>query len=106
MDEPQTPRFPVQIPVTYSSNDCSGGGLISHLSTDGCTVESEEPLAQGMTLVLRLHLSEHESPVKVDLAVVRGTSGLESDLEFIRIPVQDQVRLRAFVQSLETESNS
>ena len=106
MDNPQTPRFPVQIPVTYSTYDRSGGGLISHLSTDGGTVESEEPLAQGMTLVLRLQLSEHESPVKVDLAVVRGTSGLESDLEFIRIPVQDKDRLRAFVQSLETESNS
>ncbi len=77
---------------------------MSSLSRIGCTVVSGENVQPGTYLVLRLHLPEEYSPLKVDLAVVRWATGSEFGVEFMRLRTEEKERLQRLVTSLEKGS--
>ncbi len=104
MEHSEAPRFPVGLPISFSSDEVAGGGFLSSLSREGCTVVSDENVQPGTYLVLRLHLPEEYSPLKVDLAVVRWATGLEFGAEFMRLRTEERERLQRLVTSLEKGS--
>jgi len=104
MEQRKALRFAVGIPISFSSDEVAGGGLVSSLSRIGCTVVSDENVQPGTYLVLRLHLPEEYSPLKVDLAVVHWATAWEFGAEFIRLRREERERLHRLVTSLEKGS--
>ncbi len=106
MEQRKAPRFPVglPLPISFAGHEVAGGGFVSSLSREGCTVVSDENVQPGTYLVLRLHLPEEYSPLKVDLAVVRWATGWGFGAEFIRLRREERERLQRLVTSLEKES--
>lgn len=100
MELRRAPRFAVQLPVSFSSHEGVGSGLISELSHTGCSVISEDSVRAGSTLVLHIHLPDHTAPLKVD-AVVPWVDGMMFGLEFRRLSLQDKDRWACFVNAVE-----
>ena len=93
MEERKPPPFGVQLPISFSGDGVAGGGLVTSLSTAGCTVVSAESVQTGTYLRLRIQLPEEDLPIEVDLAAVRWAHGGKLGLEFIRIRPEEQERL-------------
>ncbi len=104
MEQRKALRFAVGLPISFSSDEVAGGGVVFSLSRVGCTVFSGENVQPGTYLVLRLHLPEEYSPLKVDLAVVHWATGWEFGTEFIRLRTEERERLKRLVTSLEKGS--
>ncbi len=101
MDKRDSSRFTVELPISFSGNVVAGGGLVSSLSNEGCTVRSDENVHPGTFLVLHIHLSEQYSPLEIELAEVRWSTGMEFGLEFRRMASQERQRLFHILKSLE-----
>lgn len=96
----QYPRVEVDVPVAFSGDRAKGRGQLINLSMGGCTVESEIPVKSGQYLNLRLELPDRKSPVTVELAPVRWSTGQAFGLEFIRMKAEAQADVRHYLQSL------
>jgi hypothetical protein len=91
------PRHTVQLPVKFTG-DHEGEGLLTNLSLSGCRVERTDMLMeQSAVLALSLYPYLQESPVNIDAAVVRWTSGPEFGLEFLGIGPEAQHELERFI---------
>ncbi len=80
----------------------SEAGTVTDLSLSGCKVDSKASVYIGMYLTLQMYLPGHESPLKLDQAVVRWAKEHEFGLEFISMRPEEEERLRRFVSTLET----
>ena len=78
-------RVPVQIPVTFESNEASGEGTLTDMSMHGCSLTSNQTLRTG--LVLRLNLpagaGQKPSPATQQLATVVVVTGNRAGLKFL-----------------------
>jgi c-di-GMP-binding flagellar brake protein YcgR len=103
MELRQSPRFPVQIPVSFSGDKIVWHGTVSDLSTGGCKVVSDPIILEGSKVVLRAHLPSQASPVQVEVAKVRWSRGQEFGLEFLYMKPEERARLTHFIETLETQ---
>ncbi len=101
MEKRESPRFAIELPVSFSGNEAAGGGLVSRLSMGGCTVGSDDPVLTGTFLVLHIQFPAQYSPLKVDLAEVRWVKGREFGLKFIRLRKEEKDRLRKLLNYLK-----
>ncbi len=100
------PRFPVQCPIAFNSGiRIVGEGTVRNLSKGGLKVNSTLSVTSGTYLMLHISLPHHESPIGVDLAVVRWLAEPEFGVEFIRIGAEARERLQHFVTTLEPSPN-
>jgi len=103
------PRSWVQIPISLLKDGVIvGEGIVYDLSTGGCAVESQVNVLIGDNLALQLYLPDRQAPttpLMVEVAAVRWTIQQKFGLEFIRMPVMDQKRLRRYVKTLQTTSH-
>ena len=90
----QFPRFTVQYKVSFSGEGIQGEGEVYNLSLGGCAVESETSVPKGEYLQLRIQLPTLPTPISVPLGAVRWAIRREFGVEFIRLPHEDQERLR------------
>jgi len=95
-------RFAVQLPVSFSGDQCSGGGTIVNVSAEGCAVMSDTVADTAVYLQLSMRLRQQDEPVQVDLAAVRWSSAARFGVEFIKIRPEEEERLKTFVKTLET----
>ncbi len=79
----------------------SEAGTVTNLSLGGCRVGSKASVYIGMYLTLQIDLPGHESPLKLDQAVVRWAKEHEFGLEFISMWPEEEEHLRRFVSTLE-----
>ncbi|WP_447977991.1 PilZ domain-containing protein [Candidatus Nitrospira bockiana] len=100
MEQRRSPRFAIQLPISFSGNQTIGSGLVSELSQGGCSVTSEDRVQGGAALVLHIQLPDQEAPLKAD-ASVRWTNGMTFGCEFLRLPLKDKERLRHFIGALD-----
>jgi hypothetical protein len=104
MEAPRKTRFAVQLPLCFSGEDIVGAGTIVNLSSDGCAAVVSERVSPGCRLSLSIQLPEQETPLEIDLAVVRWTSGKRFGLEFLSIRQEMLGPLQRFVRSLEADT--
>lgn len=95
-------RFAVQLPVSFTGDQLSGGGTILNLSAEGCAITSDTVAGALVYLQLAMQLREREEPVQVDLAAVRWASATRFGVEFIKIRSAEGERLKKFVKALES----
>ncbi len=95
-------RVAVQLPVSFSGDQCSGEGTIVNVSAEGCAVMSGTVADTAVYLQLSMRLRQQDEPVQVDLAAVRWSSAARFGVEFIKIRPEEEERLKTFVKTLET----
>lgn len=100
MEQRQSERFKVQIPIAFSGDLVEGDGLVVDISRGGCGVGSDQSARQGSFVHLFLYLPHYVAPIKIELAVVRWAIGEAFGLEFIRMSPQHQHHLRQFIETL------
>lgn len=110
-------RFSVQLPLSFKGDKIAGEGVVFNLSLEGCgvvfnlslegcAVGSDTRIRPGTYLEICIQPHQQDSPIEVELAVVRWSEGREFGLEFIRIRAEEQDRLRRFVKTLEAAHGS
>lgn len=94
------PRFPVQLPISFTAEEVEGEGTIYNLSTGGCAVESNTHVPEDSYLQLRIHIPDHRSPIAIELAAVRWALRREFGVEFISLRGEDRERLLRYLIAL------
>lgn len=101
MDLRKFPRVRFNFRAFSSAVSLEGEGTVLSLSTKGCRVECETPIAQGTDLAMSLFMPDDQGPMKIELATVRWTREGEFGLEFISMQPEQWERLRLFINGLE-----
>ena len=85
-------RVPVQISVTFESNEVSGEGTLTDISQYGCSLVSKQTLRPGIVLRLNLPAGTGEKPDSTvqQLAMVMGGSGNRAGLKFLAYSSQER----------------
>lgn len=88
-------RLPVQIPVTFESNEASGEGTLTDMSLHGCTLETKEPqqaLRSGLVIKLNLPASAagKSTSSTQQLATIMGVNGNRIGLKFLTYSFQER----------------
>lgn len=78
-------RIPVQIAVTFESNEVSGEGTLTDMSLNGCTLETKQNLRAGLLLRLNLPDKTGGKPGTTvqQLATVVGVNGTRAGMKFL-----------------------
>lgn len=104
MEQRKDNRFPVGFRSSFSSaNSLSGDGMMSELSIRGCRVRSLVEVNPGTVLQLKVHASDHESPIVISHAIVRWYRDGSFGCEFVNLGAEEWARLRAVTTELEKE---
>ena len=101
MQPRRSPRFAVQLPVSFKGDGGAGKGMVFNLSMGGCRIGSDDTLAPNTYLELHIDLPGCNMPTTIELAAVRWSEGQQFGLEFIRVSEEAQERLRTLVRSLD-----
>ncbi len=103
MDRRLALRFKVHLPISFSGDSLTGEGIVVNLSLGGCTIDSEQKVQPWKYLTLRIFMPDQDAPLVVDRAQVRSSRRRRLVvLEFLRMQLEEQERLRGFVATLET----
>ncbi len=101
------PRLRARCPITFSGDYDFGEGTVINISDRGCRVKSHNTrVPKGAHLTLQVSLSNHEAPIKVDLAVVQWSRGLEFGLVFLQMQAEESLRLRGFLDTFHTRAST
>jgi hypothetical protein len=84
--------------ITFSG-DTEGEGSVINLSIKGCKVESDAAVQAGDAMSLIILLPAEESPMTVELALVRWAKSQCFGLEFVSLGNAEMNRLRSFLAS-------
>jgi len=85
-------RVPVQIPVTFESNEVSGDGTLTDMSLNGCSLDSKQPLRSGLIIKLNLPAGKGQKAGSTvqQLATVMGVNGNRAGLKFLAYSFQER----------------
>ncbi len=90
-------RLPVTYPAMYCASLTVGEGTITSLSAVGCTLETDQPLAEDQQVALRLILPDKMESLPIDSAQIRWVRGKRAGVEFIHVDREANLRLHGFV---------
>jgi len=85
-------RVPVQIPITFESNEISGEGMLTDISLNGCTLESKQNIRSGFVIKLNLPAGPDgkAGSTTQQLATVMGVNGSRAQLKFLAYSFQER----------------
>ena len=88
-------RVPVQIPVTFESNEVSGEGMLTDMSLQGCSLQSQQVLRTGLVIKLNLPAGKGQKPGSTvqQLATVMVVNGNRAGLKFLAYSFQERTAL-------------
>ncbi|MGH7206570.1 MAG: PilZ domain-containing protein [Nitrospiraceae bacterium] len=99
-------RLLVGYPASFSSTVLTtrgqiqdAKGTIVNLSIRGCQMRTEVPLQPEAILRLTFTPTDHAgaSPIVIEQAIVRSSSGKTNGIEFIRLGAEDDKRIRQII---------
>jgi hypothetical protein len=100
----QCPRLPASFSGTLGyQNQFHRITRSLDLSRKGCRIESHFPATAGMNVDLLLYLSEDETPILIQRAIVRWSSAHGIGIEFQSVAAHHQKRLDRTLQRLYTK---
>ena len=101
MERRINPRFDVQLSGAFTEENRRRQGMVADISAGGCKFQCDEQLPSGSYVKFRMLLPGHNSPLTVDLAVVRWHNDSAMGIEFIRMAPDQQAILQYFVKQLQ-----
>lgn len=101
-----SPRYEIEVPLTFSGNAIAGNGFITSLSNEGCHVVSEESLPARACLSLHVEFPTPYEPFTVEIAEVRWTDATGFGLIFVHVHAEERARLQRFIDWLKRTQNN
>ena len=86
-------RVPLQLSVSFASDEVTGTGVLYNLSKEGCAVESDTHMPMNSYVQLEVQVSPDESPVLIEFAAVRWSTRSEFGAEFLTLSEESKKRL-------------
>lgn len=96
-------RYLVELPCRFSGDRSTHTGTVTDVSSGGCKVETDGEVSPGEYLQMSVQSVLRDSPIGVDLAVVRWVGRGAFGVEFIRMEPLPQDRLRLLVRYIEQD---
>ncbi len=93
-------RSAVSLPVSFGDRDRTLTGMVLDISREGCRIHCADPVTDLQYFQVQIQLETRER-IWVDLAVRRWSSNGELGVEFIKMKLEDQARLRTFIGHCE-----
>jgi hypothetical protein len=102
MELRKSPRIRVRFRSSFSSPQMMGGeGEVLDLSVGGCRISSSSAVSRGTLIEARLHTSDQEPPVEIELAAIRWVKGREFGTEFLRLGEEGKERIGRLIDALK-----
>lgn len=77
-------RIYVRYPTSIQTDNGAGEGILFDLSATGCRMQSNVALTPGSYLALHVEAPETESPLAVEVSIVRWHKDNQFGIEFLR----------------------
>lgn len=96
-----SPRMYVRYPASVQTDNGAGEGTLFNLSATGCRMQSNVALTPGSYLALHIEASETESPLAVEVSIVRWHKDNQFGIEFLRYAQGVRERVTDLVEGRE-----
>src|SRR5690349_20319495 len=93
-----SPRMNVRYPASVQTDDGAGEGTLFDLSATGCRMQSNVALTPGSYLALHIDTAETESPLAVEVYIVRWHKDNQFGIESLRYAQGDRERVIELVE--------
>jgi hypothetical protein len=100
MEQRKHARVRVEYVISFSGDRIRGEGVVLDLSVAGCRARSPVAVDEGEFFGVLMDVPRYETPLYVELAVVRWAHGQEFGMEFIRMEPSDQ-KLHELIRQIE-----
>ena len=90
-------RLPLQLAVSFTSDEATGTGIIYNLSKEGCAIESQIHMPMNSYVQLEVQLSPDDAPVLIEFAAVRWSTRTEFGAEFLTVREDSKKRILKFL---------
>jgi hypothetical protein len=90
-------RLPLQLAVSFTSDEVTGTGIIYNLSKEGCAIESDTHMPMNSYLQLEMQMSPEEPPVLIEFAAVRWSTRTEFGAEFLTLHEDSKKRILKYL---------
>lgn len=101
-----SPRKYVRYSASVQTDNGAAEGILFDLSATGCRMQSSIALTPGKYLTLHIEAPETESPLAVEVSVVRWHKDNQFGIEFLRYGQGDRERVTDLVQGCEAPAIS
>lgn len=101
MEQRKHPRYLVEYAGSFSGEGISANGMIVDLSWAGCRARIKSTVKKGECLGVLIDVPRYETPLHVDLAIVRWAQNQELGMEFVRMAPAYQQQLREVIRLTE-----
>ena len=96
-----SPRKYVRYSASVQTDNGAAEGILFDLSATGCRVQSNLALTPGSYLALHIDVSETESPLAVEVSIVRWHKDNHFGIEFLRYAQGVRDRVTDLVEGCE-----
>lgn len=96
-----SPRRYVRYSANVQTDNGAAEGIRFDLSATGCRMQSNVALAPGSFLALHFEVPETESPLAVELSIVRWHKDNQFGIEFLRYAQGDRERVTDLIEGRE-----
>ena len=103
MEKRQQPRFTSQFRSTFSGEHREGQGRTLDLSTGGCKIETDFPVVVGAAFECRIYVPGLDWPLRIDEAQVRWVKAGTFGIQFTKIQLDEEAKLKRVIASLNEE---
>ncbi len=103
MDKRQQPRFTAQFRSTFSGGQREGQGRTLDLSAGGCKIETDLPVFVGASFECRIYIPGLDWPLRIDEAQVRWVKDNTFGIQFTKIQLDEETKLKEVTASLNEE---
>ena len=103
MEKRAQPRFTAQFRSIFSGGQGEGHGRTLDLSAGGCRIETDMPVVIGAAFECRIFAPNLDWPLRIDEAQVRWVRGNTFGVEFVKLRVEERIKLERLVKALEAE---
>ena len=101
-----SPRRYVRYSASVQTDNGAGEGTLFDLSATGCRMQSNVALTPGSYLALHIEAPEVESPLAVEVSIVRWYKDNQFGIEFLRYAQGDRKRVTDLIEGREVTTVS
>ena len=101
-----SPRKYVRYAANVQTDNGAAEGILFDLSATGCRMQSEATLTPGSYLALHIEIPDAESPLAVEVSIVRWHKDNQFGIEFLRYTEGDRERITGLVEGGKAPATS
>ena len=106
VEKRQQSRFTSQFRSTFSGGQREGRGRTLDLSTGGCKIETDFPVVVGAAVECRIYVPGLDWPLRIDEAQVRWAKAGTFGIQFTKIQLDEEAKLKRVIARLNEELNA